>query len=440
MSSLTIGLTQLKRKKRNDGTIPVYIRFTEDRKSRYKSTGIAIKAKHWLGKTDNWVSTSIGKSTSQRYNRKLRNMLNEVRDVEEQLYKKERLSLDTIMDALSEDETDTRSILHQAKAYKEHLKKDDRYWEQRHFTVIINNLESFISGNGKSDRLDQLDADWIEDWQDWLLNDVGNGNNTVRKKLQRLKGLTDWLYDNGEIKSNPYERVDRVESKRTNNKIKLSFQQIEAIKNLKLQSGSDLWHTRNYFMFSFYNAGIRFGDLCCLKWKNLIDGRLIYRMNKTDQQKSINQLQPMYGILIQYAKIGEYVTFTQWQPTLQRPVDPIDSCLKYIVIAYAQKHGNDYMFPILDENYSDPQKLRAKISSKNVIVNRHLKTLADKAGIQANVSFHVSRHSFAHYALKKGMDLYAISKALGHSGLKVTEEYIKTFDEELLDKSMKNLF
>jgi len=75
-----------------------------------------------------------------------------------------------------------------------------------------------------------------------------------------------------------------------------------------------------------------------------------------------------------------------------------------------------------------------------VIVNRHLKTIATKAGIQASVSFHVSRHSFANYALKKGMDLYAISKALGHSDLKVTEEYIKTFDEELLDQSMNQLF
>ncbi len=435
---LTIGLTQLKRKKRKDGTIPVYVRFTEDRKSRYKSTGIAIKKKYWLGKKDAWVSSSHDRS--EQLNRKLKNQLTEIYKVEEQLYKNEQLSLDRIISTLSDDK-DPRSILHKAEEYKQHLKEDDRYWEQRHFTVVINNLDSFIDDRGKSDQLDQLNSEWIEHWQQWLLKEVGNGNNTVRKKLQRLKGMTDWLYDSGDIKTNPFERVDRVESKKTNNKVKLSFDQIKAIESLSLERGSDLWHTRNYFMYSFYNAGIRFGDLCCLKWENLIDGRLVYQMNKTEQQKSINQLQPMYRLLIHYvSNVGEYVSFSKWQPNLQRPVDPVDSCLKYIVIAYSKDHNSDYILPILEQHHSDPQELRKRISSKNVIVNRHLKTIAGKASIQANISFHVSRHSFAHYALKKGMDLYAISKALGHSDLKVTEEYIKTFDEEMLDQSMNQLF
>lgn len=75
-----------------------------------------------------------------------------------------------------------------------------------------------------------------------------------------------------------------------------------------------------------------------------------------------------------------------------------------------------------------------------MIVNRHLKSIAKMAGVQANVSFHCSRHSFANYALQKGMDLYSISKALAHSDLKITEEYLKSFDEELLDQSMDKLF
>ena len=62
------------------------------------------------------------------------------------------------------------------------------------------------------------------------------------------------------------------------------------------------------------------------------------------------------------------------------------------------------------------------------------------AEIDANISFHVSRHSFANYANKKGMDLYSISKALAHSDLKTTQQYLDSFDEEKLDKSMNELF
>ena len=376
---------------------------------------------------------------------KLKRKLREIEEIEEQLYKDDNLSMDTLLNEL-EDESDPRSIIDQAEKYKQHLKNDDRYWEQRHFTVVINNLTSFIEDTGRSDQLENLSAEWIEDFQDWLLKDVGNGNNTVRKKLQRLKGMTDWLLKNKEIDQDPYTRVDRVESKKTNNKVKLSFDQIDAIQNLQLERGSRLWHIRNYFMYSFYNAGIRFGDLCCLKWNNLIDGRLVYQMNKTENQKSINQLQPMYRILFQYVDNNQII-FSDWEPSSNYYVrqtnniaEHLLTLIKNVVTSYARKHGKQYIFPILDQKYNDPLELRKKISSKNVIANRHLKTIAGKAGIQANVSFHVSRHSFSHYALKKGMDLYAISKALGHSDLKITQEYIKSFDEELLDKSMNKLF
>jgi len=438
--SLTIGLTQLKRKKRNDGTIPVYIRFTENRKSRYKSTGIAVKKKYWLGKKDSWISSSHDRA--EQLNRLLKNQLTDVYNVEEELYKQDKLSLDSITDALSEDDSkeDSRSILYQAQEYKNHLQSEDRYWEQRHYTVVINNLELFIEDRNMPNQLDQLTAQWIEEFQDWLLTDVGNSPNTVRKKLQRLKGMTDWLLKKDDIEQDPYPKVDRVKFQKVNNKVKLSFDQIRAIENLSLERGSDLWHTRNYFMFSFYNAGIRFGDLCCLTWGNLIDGRLIYKMNKTGQQKSINQQRPMYQLLLRYVdNLGGLVSFTTWEPTIKATMEPIDFFAP-LIRKYAASHSKQYIFPILDDIYRDPQELRKKISSNNVIVNRHLKTIAGKAGIQSNVSFHVSRHSFAHYALKKGMDLYAISKALGHSRLKVTEEYIKTFDEELLDQSMNQLF
>jgi len=369
-------------------------------------------------------------------------MLRDIKAVRDDLELEGNLSMDTLLNELDE-EKDPRSILDQAEAYRKHLQSDDRYWERRHFKVVIGNLESFISDENKSDKLDALDSDWIEGFQDYLLNTVGNGNNTVRKKLQRFKGMTDWLLKSKDLENDPYVRVERVESKKTNGKVKLSFDQIKAIENLKLDKGSRLWHTRNYFMFSFYNAGIRFGDLCCLTWGNLIDGRLVYGMNKTGQQKSINQLDPMYRLLLQYVNPGPYLKFTvsndKGSNILNKPIDPMD-VLRPVVGKYGADNRKDYMFPILDKHYSDQMELRKKISSKNVQVNERLKVIASKAGIQANISFHVSRHSFAHYALKKGMDLYAISKALGHSDLKVTEEYIKTFDEELLDKSMNELF
>ncbi len=339
----------------------------------------------------------------------LERKLNEVKSIREKLYKEDKLNLDELMKVLHKDkESDPRSVLTLGKEFQSHLKSIDKYWEMRHFTVIINNLNEFIKEKNKSDQLDKLDAEWIEEFQDYLLREIGNSNNTVRKKLQRFKAMTDWLIKENHISDNPFSKVEKVEPKKINNKVKLTIEQIQAIENLELEKGSQLWHVKNYFLYSFYNAGIRFGDLCTLYWRNLVDGRLVYEMRKTGGKKNIRQLAPMQKILDRYRV-----------PT--------------------SKPG-DYIFPLLKKNYRDPIELRKIISSKNARVNKLLKTLAKKAGIESSISFHVSRHTWAHYALKKGMDLYSISKALGHADLKITEEYIKSFDEEMLDKSMENLY
>ena len=69
-----------------------------------------------------------------------------------------------------------------------------------------------------------------------------------------------------------------------------------------------------------------------------------------------------------------------------------------------------------------------------------MKKLAERAEVQINLSFHISRHSFADYARTQGMDLYSISKALAHSDLKTTEVYLKSFDTAAVDDAMGKLF
>lgn len=405
---LTVNLVQLKRKKRKNGEIPIYIRITEDRKSRYKSTGISVLPKDW-----NERNQEIRKSHPRAsvLNTQLDELLLQIEQEKLNLKHDKKLDADTLKSSIQE--TNYMDLLSYADSYIEKLKADQRYWERKHFKVVKGNLEDFL--DGESITIDKIDAEFLDGFQRYLLTEAGrkedskgNSPNTVRKKLQRLRGMIKTALNNKDLKHDPFINFQPVEKQKTNNKTKLTLDQIKEIKKLDLKQGSDLWHVRNYFLYSFYNAGIRFGDLCILKWKNLVDGRLVYTMQKTGQQKSIYQDQPMLEIL-----------------DLYRTEDA---------------SPDDYIFPILEKNYSDPFELRRAIGSKNALVNEALKKIQKKAKIEASISFHVSRHSFAHYALKKGIDLYSISKALGHSDLKITEEYLKKFDEEKLDKDLKGIF
>ena len=95
--------------------------------------------------------------------------------------------------------------------------------------------------------------------------------------------------------------------------------------------------------------------------------------------------------------------------------------------------------------------LRKSISSKNTIVNKNLDNIAktinkkiDEKKLKLpkieNLSFHVSRHSYAQYAVESGLDVYELMHTLRHSKLETTQKYLKSLNEELADKAMSKVF
>lgn len=208
-------------------------------------------------------------------------------------------------------------------------------------------------------------------------------------------------------------------------KDKLDEAEIEKIINLDLEAGTLLWHCRNYFLFSFYCAGIRAGDFIQLRWCNITsDGRLRYQMGKNHKDRDL--------VLVEQAK----------------------DILSY----YFQEEvkTTDYIFPLLDasEPYAKaisqeekdtlPTELKIKlfnqISSKNALINKYLKKLAKMAEIEKKLSFHISRHSFAKVAKQRGTDNAKLKDLLAHSSVKITEGYMGSFDTAENDRALQHIF
>ncbi|MDE7418713.1 MAG: tyrosine-type recombinase/integrase [Muribaculaceae bacterium] len=57
-----------------------------------------------------------------------------------------------------------------------------------------------------------------------------------------------------------------------------------------------------------------------------------------------------------------------------------------------------------------------------------------------NVSFHISRHSFAKVAKETGIDSGIVKELLAHSNLATTERYMGNFDTQRTDNALINLF
>lgn len=66
-------------------------------------------------------------------------------------------------------------------------------------------------------------------------------------------------------------------------------------------------------------------------------------------------------------------------------------------------------------------------------INRGIKEWAKQAGIEKNICFHVSRHTFATALLTMGADLYTTSKLLGHTNLSTTQIYADIVNQKKAD-------
>ena len=208
-------------------------------------------------------------------------------------------------------------------------------------------------------------------------------------------------------------------------KEKLDDSEMERIINLELEEDSLIWHCKNYFLFSYYCAGIRAADLIQLRWGNVTgSGRLHYQMGKNHKERDLLLVEQAVEILRHYhcedVKATDYIF-----PLLSNDAEYAE---------YVTQADKDRMKPELRH------KMYQDVSSKNALINKYLKKIAEKAEIAKPLSMHISRHSFAHIAQEAGAESSAIKNILGHSNLATTERYMGSFDTSKTDETLRNVF
>lgn len=124
-----------------------------------------------------------------------------------------------------------------------------------------------------------------------------------------------------------------------------------------------------------------------------------------------------------------------------------DALLTEFLIAYAQHHSEKPIFNFKENKDYNKLDLTLKKESANALVNKELKNVFKELKIRV-VSFHHARHAFANIARLSAdkdstnpmkWDIYRISRALGHSSIKVTETYLKGFESSEITSAMDSL-
>lgn len=90
------------------------------------------------------------------------------------------------------------------------------------------------------------------------------------------------------------------------------------------------------------------------------------------------------------------------------------------------------------ENYLFLSKNGKKLNYQ--AVGKFMKECAAEVGVRSKVrvSPHTCRHTFAHQQLKNGLDLYSLSRLLGHESVAITQRYLEAMeDSQIIDSARK---
>ena len=438
----------------SDGKFPIYIRIYQNRKSSYVSIGHSIPAGAWNeDKDEAWEAmpslTAKLKATltkeeqkafremqkaiillpnAQKINSDIRAKIGELESLQNRL----TANGTEVSSGILKDKADNRDMAELARKdflcyideviRKKFAGKQIRTSEK--YSVLSKKIRAY-----KKDKplpIEELTTSFLKGFQAYL-KEEGCHQNYIHVNLKALRTIIqkEAIKEDKILppEKNPFIWFTMPKVLPTI-KEKLDIDEIKRIEDLKLKEDDALFHVRNAFIFSLYNAGIRIGDLMQLRWSNIKeDGRLEYYMGKTGKERSIKILPPALSILKLYSS--------------------------------ARSKSDEYIFPFLknDAPYAkivtleDFQKVSPEqlanlfqsIESQIVRYNALLKSIAFRAKIKKNLTSHIARHSFADIARKK-VSVYDIQKMLGHSSVKVTEGCLKSLDIEAMDEAMEQVF
>ncbi len=243
--------------------------------------------------------------------------------------------------------------------------------------------------------LESVDAQVMLAYENYLKSN-GICPNTTSFYMRNLRAIYNRAVDQDLIVQRyPFKHVYTGSGKTVKRAVPLSV--IRDIRDIDLDEDPTTDYARDLFLFSFYTRGMSFIDMAYLKKRNLQNGILSYRRQKTNQQLFIKWETPMEEI------VGKYDT-----------------------------NGSPYLLPIIRYAEEDERK---QYKSAAHLVNVKLKKLGERLGLSMPLTTYVARHAWASIAKSKNVSLSVISEALGHDSEHTTRIYLASLDTSVVDKA-----
>lgn len=260
------------------------------------------------------------------------------------------------------------------------------------------NIESFFEYKGIKtfEEFKRLDSDDYYKWIDYLINEKGNSENTVRPKISAISSFYAYLLANPkyDIRVNPIINA-KIHStvKSTTNPERTTWLTSKEIKAFMKQCRNP---REKAICGIFLNTGLRVSEVIGLELN-----RYEHFINEENENCA--------RILVR--RKGGKLQIIEFNPYVTKLIDD------YLLVRKETDCPNLFV-----SNNGNPMSIQS--------IDRTIHKLKNRANISKNVSAHSLRRSAATAMYGAGFDIKEIQSVLGHNSSGTTDIYLKGLDDK----------
>ncbi len=391
----------IKSDKKQDGTHPIAIRITKDRRTNYIQLGYSTPKELW---DSNSGRVKKGYPNSARMNNLIAKRIAELGE--------KALELETTKDIVtatsikkSTKKGTPHMILEYAEKYLTLLKNSGKYNQYTADKPRVKHFREFLR---QDIPLLQVDTSTLDSFRAYVIGSLKLSERSAENHLSMVRSVFSLAKREEAIKpeQTPFGKGKVVIRFPQTGKTGLNLNEIKKLEDIHLPERPN--HCRNLWLFSFYFAGMRISDILRLKWNDIQDDRLMYVMGKNGKIGSLRIPKKAEKILDQYRGI--------------------------------KASNHDFVFPELKGvDISDQFITERTIAFKTSAIDKCLKKdVAPVAEITKRLTMHIARHSFATEAGDK-VPVQMLQKLYRHSSVLTTIGYQSAFVNKDADEALEKV-
>ena len=401
----TVEVVCYKSKPFKDGTFPLMLRVTKDRKRKYVSLGLSLHEKFWDFEKGKPKRNCPNKEQIERLIAAKTAEYNDL--IVEMTAQQREYTVETLVSHFH-NQVRCATVVELYDKLIDDMKRGGKLGNAGVYKYSRTSLLKF-TGQRLQIPFSDIDAVWLRRYENWLRTS-GCGDTTISQLFRTLRSVFNKAVELQLVKRDYYPfdayKVSKFDTR--TKKRAITKEDVRKVIALDLSQGYPSERlARDIFVFSYFGAGINFADIALLKYGNVRDGRVQYVRKKTGKPINFLLTEEMRNIIVKYQRQGQT--------------------------------DEDYIFPILDRRVHRTEQQRYDRTHKVLTnTNRWLRKIGQRVGIE-HLTTYVARHTFATVLKRSGVNIAIISESLGHSDLSTTQIYLDSFENSQIDAAMQNL-